>query len=799
MTEAEHRSIIDFFTNFQIDWKFGGILALFLIVVYLSTIHSCKWKKFVSEHLAFGAFIIFLTGVFLYIIGFNENGCENNIFALFLRSVLSSMEMFVSHSDLIEVKDDCHHDPLYMSLFSVTHFLAVVVSAVFVIRLLGLQFISKIRILVWRLVRPLQKNDVLVFWGINQNSVRLAKNIYGSKGKKCHIIFINSQKKHHTHSSRFTFSHFFHSANEDVEKYASEIDEIGAVLLNAKKSFDDISFSKETELFKELGISNCDGLIRKTLNKGKNKFIRKTLNKGENKVEYYILSDVEKDNIVSMIMLKNYLGKNQEKGNERKLDLDGFSCYCHIRKNNVNMALLGDGFKYNIYYIDSSSLSVLQLKKKVYYHPVKFVDVNEKTRMVTSDFTAMVIGFGETGRDVFRFLYEFSSFVCDNFGTESPKYFHIVDDNLKNLKADFLNDAPALNDKTNINWLDHNTHSQEFWTMMRDAIDRLNYIVVALDNDEEAISVAVDISEFAYRYRKYSENFGIFVRIKDKNMYGLIEAIKPNWIHPFGADEDIFTYKTVSKDVVEDGAKQFYAGYKETMIRSFYKEKIDENPDVKDNISKMISEWRNFIKCSDSEKNDIVKKIEKDVENLEANTETIDRKYIDKFYKDIDTITFVYEKNGKKEGNEIFIDSNKLWNNRRNEIDKENVDKEKESEFNVLYQEEQDKSNYYHVETKRFLAGKDSDCHNEDDWIKFFKNNPVLHKIIYNCEHLRWNAKMELLGFVLGGERKDLKSRRHPNIVDCKTLEEKYGDTIDYDKKVVELSFSDKIKKNKDL
>jgi len=762
------------------------ILIVFIAILCFLVIGNGKIQKFVTNNLGKIAALIAAMGMLLYIVGFNGEGSKDNLFVLCLRSALSSMEMFVSHSDLIEVRHECHESSTYMTLFSATHFLAVVVSAIFVIRLLGLQFISRLRLFCWRIF---PKKDIFIFWGINHNSVRLAKNIYSLKGNKCRIIFVNLHKEHHAHSSRFSFSHFFHSANEDVEKYASEIDEIGAVLLNAKKSFNEISFSKETKLFKELGISIlCDG------------FIRKTLNKGKNKVEYYILSDVEKDNIAAMIMLKDYLKKNQKKGSERKFNLDGFSCYCHIRKNNVNMALLGDGFKYNIHYIDSSSLSVLQLKQKVDYHPVKFVDVNEKTRMVTSDFTAMVIGFGETGRDAFRFLYEFSSFVCDKYGTESRKYFHIVDDNLKNLKADFLNDAPALNDKTNIKWLDHNTHSQEFWNMMRVTIENLNYIVIALDNDEEAMSVAVDISEFAYRYRKDTEkNFRIFVRIKDKNMYGSIEAIKPNCIHPFGADEDIFTYRTISEDVVEDGAKQFYAGYKETMIRSFYKEKIDENPDVKDNISKMISEWRNFIKCSDSEKNDIVKKIEKDVENLEANTETIDKKYIGEFYEDIDTITFVYEKNDKKKGNEIFIDSNKLWNNRRNEIDKENVDKEKESEFNVLYQEEQDKSNYYHVETKRFLAGKDSDCHNEDDWIEFFKNNPVLHKIIYNCEHLRWNAKMELLGFVLGGEKKELKSRRHPIIVDCKTLEEKYGDTIDYDKKVVELSFSDKIKKNKDL
>lgn len=701
----------DFFNKFATEpWLDVIILMVFIAILCFLVIGNGKIQKFVTNNLGKIAAFIAAMGMFLYIVGFNGEGSKDNLFVLCLRSVLSSMEMFVSHSDLIEVRHECHESSTYMTLFSATHFLAVVVSAIFVIRLLGLQFISRLRLFCWRIF---PKKDIFIFWGINHNSVRLAKNIYSLKGNKCRIIFVNLHKEHHAHSSRFSFSHFFHSANEDVEKYASEIDEIGAVLLNAKKSFNEIGLSEETKLFKELGISrHCERLIRKTLNKGKNK------------VEYYILSDVEKDNIAAMIMLKDYLKKNQKKGCERKFNLDGFSCYCHIRKNNVNMALLGDGFKYNIYYIDSSSLSVLQLKQKVDYHPVKFVDVNEKTRMVTSDFTAMVIGFGETGRDAFRFLYEFSSFVCDENGTESLKCIHIVDDNLKNLKADFLNDAPALNDKTNIKWLDHNTHSQEFWTMMRVTIENLNYIVIALDNDEEAMSVAVDISEFAYRYRKDVEDkFRIFVRIKDKKMHDSIKDIKPNSIHPFGADEDIFTYNTVSEDVVEDGAKEFYYEYQAIAVGEKDTKLIEKLEEYRSDHKKLW-QWRKEYK------NDI----------LERNTK------------------------------DDFID--------------------------LYYKEEQDKSNYFHVKTKRCLAGVNDICHNECDWTEFFKNNPVLHKSLYNCEHLRWNAKMELMGFIRDGENKDSRRRQHKNIIDCKTLEDKYKDTIKYDKKVVELSFSDKIKFN---
>lgn len=688
-----------------------GIITLiaFILILYFLVIQPGKIKDFVTKNLGTFAIIIFIAGAFLYFVGFNEkdSGCENNIFALLLRSVMSSLEMFVSHSDLIEVRHECHKSSAYMTLFSLTHFLAVLVSAIFIIKLLGLQIISKIRILFWRLI-CWSKKDIFVFWGVNHNSIRLAKSI---NNKKSRIIFINLHKEHHAHSSRFTFSHFFHSANEDVERYASDIDNMNAILLNARKSFNGITPSKGTLLFKELGISRlCDGLIKKTLNTNKNK------------VEYYILSDTEKDNITTMIVLKKYF--NENRSDKHKLNLDNFSCYFHVRKNNMNMALLGDGFKYNMHYIDSSSLSVLQLKKDVEYHPVKFVDVNHTTGMVSSDFTAMIVGFGETGRDAFRFLYEFCSFVCDSEGNESPKCFHIVDDNLNNIKADFLNDAPALKDKANIKWCSYNTHSNEFWNIMRNTIEKLNYIVIALDNDEEAMSVAVDISEFAYRYRKDVEDkFRIFVRIKDKRMHDSIKDIKPNSIHPFGADEDIFTYNTVSEDVVEDGAKEFYYEYQAIAVGEKDTKLIEKLEEYRSDHKKLW-QWRKEYK------NDI----------LERNTK------------------------------DDFID--------------------------LYYKEEQDKSNYFHVKTKRCLAGVNDICHNECDWTEFFKNNPVLHKSLYNCEHLRWNAKMELMGFIRDGENKDSRRRQHKNIIDCKTLEDKYKDTIKYDKKVVELSFSDKIKFN---
>lgn len=65
------------------------------------------------QHLVGCAVGVFILGTFLYVIGFNDEGTGHNPLALLLRSVIASMEMFVSESELIEVQPDMKHNPYY--------------------------------------------------------------------------------------------------------------------------------------------------------------------------------------------------------------------------------------------------------------------------------------------------------------------------------------------------------------------------------------------------------------------------------------------------------------------------------------------------------------------------------------------------------------------------------------------------------------------------------------------------------------------------------------------------------------
>ena len=688
-----------------------GVFGLALILVKTPII-----KRVFIKHIKYCAIAIWISGFFLYAIGFNDGGSTNPL-TLCLRATLSSLEMFVSHSDLLEVKHICHSDTAYMMWFSITHFLAVFTSAIFIIRILGLRIMSKILLWLHRWlfsckIWPFSRKNLFVFWGVNKNSIITAKSLVDKYNKNniC-IIFVNLPEKQHMHSSRFSFSHFFHTSSEGVERYVADIENMEAFLVNANKPFVK-NVIKDKNIFKALGIKNVDRLVSNTLN---------TDNK---KVEYFFLSDNEEENLSAIVALKSAYKDTNDKNINNK---ECFKCYCHARKNSFNTALLEcDGLRNKIYLVDSSSLSILPLKKDVDNHPISFVDKNTEEGYVMSNFTAMVIGFGEAGRDAFRFLYEFASFPCDKNGTESPKRIYIVDEKLKHLKGDFLNDAPALKNKSSrIQWWnDTSTHSECFWAKLGTIINSLNYIVITVGNDEEAQNLAVDLFEYAYRYRKDTNKFKIYVRLRDYDKHSCLKELKSSCIIPFGENIEIFSYETISVDAVEEGAMKFYYGYKD---------------------------------------------LEKDIEDDEACAKK------------------------KKEKIEEFRDKPlELWYWRRSHNDpkKENPYYTKRSSkdnfIELYYQEEQDKSNFWHIKTKRCLAGLSKKETKKDH----IKKGSSLFKNLSRCEHLRWNAKMELLGFV-HDDAKNYKKRTHHSIIECIPLESKYPYLIPYDDKVVELSFDD--------
>ena len=83
-----------------------GYSTLLLIIIGIGLVYLLfKKRKFLVDNLKWIAGTVFIAGFLIYWYAFNEGGSDSNSIALAFRSALSSMEMFASHSDLLEVRD----------------------------------------------------------------------------------------------------------------------------------------------------------------------------------------------------------------------------------------------------------------------------------------------------------------------------------------------------------------------------------------------------------------------------------------------------------------------------------------------------------------------------------------------------------------------------------------------------------------------------------------------------------------------------------------------------------------------
>lgn len=713
------------------NWLDGlNIVIALLAILFAVSICKPKVKVMLFRHLKIQAFLIWVCGVILYMVGFNEHGSAASNVALLLRSCLSSMEMFVSHSDLIEVNGELHGNPTYMALFALTHFCAVAISAIFILRLFGFRLVSWVKVMKAYICSWLPLNcNYYVMFGVNSNTLMLANSIHKKrKEEKQRIIFINMPEKGHSHAAtRFSFSHFFHSDSNGIDKYLEDIEMMGALLFNSSRSFDN-SILKHSidDVFKVFQALDFSWIVRIPLqNLLRNSATRKNKKFNGSKVEFFFLSDEEKDNLIAVTVL--------QKMQKKQIDYKNFSfnCYCHARKSQNNAAMLNEGaLAFKVHIIDTSNLAVLDLKRDNRYHPVNFVEKDTNTGTVKSAFTGMVIGFGETGRDAFRFLYEFSSFTKDNQGNPSAKKIHVIDKDIDDLKAEFLVEAPALKNDSEIEWWNvKSTHSAGYWDKLKSVIQELNYIVISVKDDEEAVGIATSIFEYAYRYKDNLNRFKIFVRLRNSMREDFLRKHKEffNVIVPFGSVMDAFSYETINKDVLEKAAKRFKYRYD-----ILYGAKFDA------------------------------------IENG----------------------------NEEEYADEAWLKRRKVY------LEETDAVKRKESEIKIWYQEEQDRSNVWHIYTKIALVNEDV----TPESLQLDSNKQLLQNLS-DCEHLRWNAKMELLGFepatsedIKKEEEKSkdkqrdpwrsLKLRRHECIVDCQTLHFNpvLAKTIPYDESAVKLS-----------
>lgn len=688
------------------------IIQIIFLVVFVLAACFILWKlfsdrkkfgKWFSNHLKCWALVVLFAGFILYFIGYTQKIEETNCLMILAstiqaggRALLSSLGMFVFDTDFIEIGEVYHHNIIYLVAFAIVHFLGILISTHFILRLLGERFFSNIRM--YHILANKTERDIYIFWGINEESITLAgsiKNKYlkDKNEKGLELIFVQTPSEKELEIKTHSISHFLNSSLHGSSEKDRIEDLGGTVLFPTRRLIDvdkEISESnKNDNHFEKLGLKSLTDLCKKSAN-----------------VKFFLFSDDQKKNIKDTLIMRDFFETNLESTH------DEINLYLRARKNDLNMVLEEQNYlrgknTIKVHIIDDSNLAVLSLKMKPENHPVQYVSINDKAQ-VTSEFNALILGFGQTGRDAFRFLYEFGTFPGDKKPSEHEERSSLkitaIDQNMETIKGTFLSKCPALSqahNKDRMHFMSCDIKSISFWQdfLLSNSqnktitIKRFNYIIIAMGDDKTNLSLAMDLYRFIMRYKlPNAPKFTIFVRIYEKDALRearLIQEYTKNGIENrikfFGNPEELYTYDLIINDKVLKEAQTFAYIYNKG--------------------AKTLKTWN--------------------IEN---------------------------EQEAKKD-----------WENKINSVTMDNI-------LDIKRQVEQDMSNSWHIKTKLHLIkqarimdeARDSWPGKRGEEQKPGKDGKYISPIKYNvqaneqeiidniaiCEHLRWNALSELQGYV---------------------------------------------------
>lgn len=614
-------------------------------------------------------FLVWLLGFVVYDVGM----CTGQYISLLTNApmaLLYGFKIFLFESDVSEIHGVFHGNWVYSFFFALAHCLAAFISAIFLLKLFGYTMLQ--RLSMWWASLPVigrKATETYVFWGFNDSVYHLVESIRKHYDNRKDVENLKSED---TENARKKYRIIIIRTNDDDDDSPEKKTGFARIFnflslqnrelkrLQKLECYINVTSMKLSSIDLKEGYRDMEGSSRDIIGKTlRMRSLRRLLKKKTTgKIHMLFLSDDEKDNIHNVALLrqdstlKDFTGATAKEpaDNPEKTDTSDSASkkevifYCHARYNSVHRVIedLISTENIKVKVIDSSHLSVEELKQKREVLPVEFVDI-KADGTVSSPFNALVVGFSEVGQDSVRFLYEFGAFV-DSASSERESLrsgFHldVVDNKMHDLAGAFVANAPAIrqyisykatDDKasTLITLHNMNCNSIEFYDMLARKIETLNYLIIATEDDELNISLGVRISRLAMRYRKDLEKFCILVRAHNDDDEHIRKIARYyNWLYKadesprsmtdipntsgqsekytlplyvFGLDKEIYTFDNIIASKIEIGAAEFAKAYDIATAENNKKDRNEtQNADSEaDNNIKTVyaPKYRDFMK-----------------------------------------------------------------------------------------------------------------------------------------------------------------------------------------------------------
>ena len=528
-------------------------LLLVLSICFLSNKKTSRLLESISNNLLVVSSVIWLLGVVVYIVGFYRD--ELNWLSVIPRAIISSFKMFVVTNELARVPKELQENAIYMSAFSIVHFIAAFITFLFIFKMVGYKIKSSLKMLIHKWFYAKSK-VVHLFWGVNEASCLLAEDIRKNHATET-IIFVdideecddNTQKK-------ATLSHITNTITINNSEIA-RLDAIDALVDHCYNGPATLKCDNETDIFGSLHLKNIGTIVQKS-----------------NRSYFYFLSNDEAQNMAGAL--------NLQKDKRLRSMVDNTPIiYVHARRDANNEVFDHysqydeDSQRMEIKIVDSAYLSIVTLKQDEAALPVNCVKIDKATGLVNSPFKSLIVGFGSTGQEAFKFLYEYSAFVGPDL-KKSPFKCYAIDEKMNKIAGLIRKKMPAIGEDE-LTLVQATVDSEEFWENIETLIRGLNYVVIALNNDSMGLSLAVNLFKYALKYRPSSSPMlKIMVRCYDNGnekrmtevVNNLNKSIEGNniEIRLYGREKDLYCCNTILSDATLTEAKEFNKVYENSEL-----------------------------------------------------------------------------------------------------------------------------------------------------------------------------------------------------------------------------------------
>lgn len=469
-----------------------------LVIILLCCFIMARYRQAFDKLKIPIAILTVLGGLSLYTIGYMSTTTAAqplDFMSVTLRAIFSTCRIFIMESDLSNITGPLQTNALFLMVLSFVHALGAVLTVMAILSFLGMKFLSRLKLIFAK------ARKVYIFLGLNEASENLIKSLKENSDSRCFIV-IESLKD-----------------REEDDDLVKRLREDSFILID--HDWEDVTSLRQlripSRLFKRevyvFALSDED-----------NKNVQ---------VIYNLIKQASKDGL-NDDTLHFYINTTDE-GIEKTLEA--------VNQDNETH------FEFKVFNLPD--LTARQLFDTYPIHDTIPLDT-EKAKALTG-FTLFIAGLEPAGVEILRKSIYLGQFIGGDYRVL------MTDQDMTRKIGHLYNKYPEIKRNYQIETYDAEPGSEAFYEVLRNNIEQINTIVVALGDDQTNMETAIEIQRLVQRSRLLRKPvIAVHIRIQEKFEHFKDSPILPD-IRFFGRNADIFTEAIIINESMDKMARKMNA------------------------------------------------------------------------------------------------------------------------------------------------------------------------------------------------------------------------------------------------